>query len=344
MVAGLLAGTCSALAQQPAAPALVPPENAPQAVPLSLDPGPGESESESPLPSRLVPAKGKPVEPPLIEVLPPPAEPIVEGPRRAYPGAPGLASPLPADSLPLGEPQPTLAVSEDLQVWLTQFVLQNIPHEFEDKRQWGKTGYVWDGLKISNDGLQIKTKRRKKQVNDGTWKMYRVELLNPHEEFHVRLENLHDAGRQRAGFDIVVSARVHAFGRMTKYVKGVQLASLSANADASLELRMNCRLGLRLDPSKLLPDVILAPEVTDADLRLTRFHLQDVSDLGGSLARELGHGVRNVLEDKIREERRRLPEKINRQLAKNQDKLRISFSDLARSEWSELTKFLPSGK
>lgn len=234
--------------------------------------------------------------------------------------------------------------SDALQAWLTQFVLARIPHEFEDKRKWGMTTHVWDGLHVSHDGLQVKTKRRRKEVNDGTWRMYRAELLNPAEEFHVRLENLHDAGKTRAGFDLVVSARVHAFGRMTKYVKGVQLASLSANADATVQLRLRCRLGLRLDGARLPPDVILIPEVTDADLTLVRFHLQDVSDVGGTLAKELGRGVKNMLEEKIHDERRKLPERINRELDKQRDKLRISLADLTSSKWSELSKFVARGK
>lgn len=231
-----------------------------------------------------------------------------------------------------------------MQAWLAQFVLARIPHEFEDKRKWGMKTHVWDGVKVSNDGLQIKTKRRRKEVNDGTWRMYRAELLNPAQEFHVRLENLHDAGQGRAGFDLVVVARVHAFGRMTKYVKGVQLASLSANADATIQLRLRCRVGLRLEGAKLPPDIIVTPEVTDAELKLVRFHLQDVSDVGGSLAKELGRGVQHMLEGKIHEERRKLPERINRELAKHQDKLRISLSDLASSKWSELSKFVTRGK
>ena len=286
-----------------------------------------------------MPAKVSVARPPLVEVLPPLEEVLPEPPttRRADPGAPGLGTPTIA-------PPQRLAVSDELQAWLTQFVLKNMPHEYEDKKQWGKTSSVWDGLKVSSDGLQIKTKRRRKEVNDGTWKMYRAELLNPAQEFHVRLENLHDAGRQRAGFDLVVTARVHAFGRMTQYLKGVQLVSLSANADATIELRMSCQLGLRLDTRKLPPDVLLAPEVVAADVRLLRFHLQDVSDVGGTIAKELGYGVREMLEDKIAAERRRLPEKINRQIDKNRDKLRISLVDLSKSQWSELTKFVPRGK
>lgn len=323
-------------APNPAGPPLVPPDNSPLAPvgpPSELEPV-----------ETISPEQDVPLAPPrnsasVIKVLPPPEELLPSPPgtsrtERSGGNAQITPEPAPAKYVP----------SEALQTWLTQFVYERIPHEFEDKRKWGMTTHVWDGLHVSHDGLQVKTKRRRKEVNDGTWKMYRAELLNPEQEFHVRLENLHDAGKGRAGFDLVITARVHAFGRMTKYVKGVQLVSLSANADATVQLRLRCLLGLKLDSSHLLPDVILAPEVTDAELTLVRFHLQDVSDVGGSLAKELGRGVKNVLDDKIHDERRRLTDRINREIDKNRDKLRVSLADLLSSRWSELSVLLDRGK
>jgi hypothetical protein len=290
-------------------------------------------------PSQDVPLAPPRISGPVVKVLPPLEELLPPPPDSAEPARPEERS--------LQVPEPAAATyqpSEALQAWLTKFVLDRIPHEFEDKRKWGMKTHVWDGLHVSHEGLQIKTKRRRKEVNDGTWKMYRAELLDPAREFHVRLENLHDAGKSRAGFDLVVTARVHAFGRMTKYVKGVQLASFSANADATVQMRLRCRLAMKLDASHLLPDVVLIPEVTDADLALVRFHLQDVSDVGGSLAKELGRGVKNMLDNKIDDEERRLPERINRELAKNRDKLRVSLADLLSSDWRELSQFLDKGK
>ncbi len=224
---------------------------------------------------------------------------------------------------------------------LTGVILENIPHRYEDKRDWGMTSERWDGLHIQLDGLKLKTKRRKKTVNHGTWKMYRIDLVNPNEEFRVRLENGRITDDGFVSFDLVTTAKLHAFGRVSKWVKGVQLYSFSADADAKAQLRLACRFAVGLDPTKLPPDIVFVPEVTGADLRLVEFEVQRISDVGGKIAEELGRGVRRIVEDKLDEKRDKLVERINRKLGEKDDDLRLSLHDLAIDKWRALTTSSP---
>jgi hypothetical protein len=67
---------------------------------------------------------------------------------------------------------PTLVVPEatgeegagqgELESLLRSLVLDAIPHQFEDERRWGQTKEIPVGLRVSNDGLRIRTKRRKR--------------------------------------------------------------------------------------------------------------------------------------------------------------------------------------
>jgi hypothetical protein len=67
-----------------------------------------------------------------------------------------------------------LATADSLQAltgMMNTIVRENLPADFESRDNWGHTTDVWAGVDIRREGLQIKTKRRKKQVNDGTWKL-----------------------------------------------------------------------------------------------------------------------------------------------------------------------------
>ena len=62
----------------------------------------------------------------------------------------------------------------DFNDLITDIILDNIPHQYEDKDDWGRQKQIVSGLKVWRDGLKIKTKRRRKNVNHGTWTRYTV--------------------------------------------------------------------------------------------------------------------------------------------------------------------------
>jgi len=221
----------------------------------------------------------------------------------------------------------------------TTIIRDNIPSNYEDKKKWGMQSERWDGLHIQLKGLQLKTKRRKKLVNHGDWTMYQIELLDPKEQLGVRIENVHETEDGRLELDTYFTARVHAFGRRSKWVKGVQLYSFSADANAKLTLHIRGTIGLGFNVTKLPPDVSLNAHVTAADIKLEEFDLYRVSDVGGEVAQQLGRAVRRILDDKIADTNQKLPDKLNRQIEKKKDRLRFSVHDLVSSKWSELAEF-----
>jgi hypothetical protein len=78
--------------------------------------------------------------------------------------------------------------------------------------------------------------------------------------------------------------------------------------------------------------------VTEAELQVVSYRLERVSQLGGSLAFELGKTLREVLERQVAKQSDKLPRKINQQIEKNQDKLRFSIREIVDSQWSGLAK------
>jgi len=241
-----------------------------------------------------------------------------------------------ASSSATASPSQDAASPGSLRGLITTIVRENLPDQYESRDNWGDTKEIWAGLHVRLDGLQIETKRRKKRVNHGTWKLYRVRFIEPEKYLQVDVQNIHELPNGRVEFDLLADARLDVFARLAQWELGVQLISLSVNAEARTQFRVRCDLGLKLDPSKLPPDVLLDPVVSQAELRLADFRVRRISQLGGPLARELGEEARDLLDKELAKQNQKLPGKINRQIDKNRDKLRLSVQDLLTSQWGGL--------
>jgi hypothetical protein len=287
--------------------------------------------------------------PPLLV---PPANTANSRPAIVATPAPQAAAPAAAPSLPSSAPAvlpdrrleadssdlpQSFTPSEESQQWITALVREHLPDKYEKSKNWGHTTKVWDGLKITTDDGRISTKRRWKEANDGTWYKYRVDLVEPEKHFDVRVENIREVEGGKISADVQVLARLKCFGRMSQWEHGVQLISLSADVDTTVALTAKVDLGMQLDTKNLPPDVLLVPRVRTARVDIVDFRLRRISNARGPLVKSLSSSVREVVEDKLEEQNRgKLAEKLNKQIAKQQDKLRLSLTDVVRSPWAKL--------
>ena len=258
----------------------------------------------------------------------------------ALAGLLGFVAPERADAAPPDAPAAaellTVDRSEGLNRLVTQIILDTLPEEMVYDDKWGGTTEVWDGVRMRWEGNRLTTKRRWKTVNQGTWKRYEIRLIDPDQHFHVSVHNLEELPEGRVGFETRVDAALDLFGRLSEWQRGVQLFSLSATATAVVRLEVRCTLAMHLDPTRLPPDVILDPRVKGADLHLIDFQLHRISEARGPLVRELGRSAQGVLEQQVARRRERLVARINRQIDRRRDDLRLSLYDLLNSRWGDL--------
>jgi len=259
--------------------------------------------------------------------------------KKAPTAKPSTPSPQPV----LTQQEPSSAdAGEEIDNLITSLVLENIPHTFEETKDWGGQDERWDGIKFRREGLRIETKRRKKKVNHGTWKKYSAELLNPDEEFAIQLKNMRETPGEKMAFDVHFTAHLKIAGRQSKWVKGVQLYSLSAHGHTKVRLVVSMEMGVDMDINRFPPDLVFKPVATDADLIVDEFRLDRVGKAGGEVAQQVSKSVRSSLDEKITEKKNKLVEKINKQIKKNQDKLRLSIADVLKSKWTKSAQaFMP---
>jgi hypothetical protein len=223
----------------------------------------------------------------------------------------------------------------EFQEFITGLAREHLPDKYEKHKNWGDTKRVWAGVKLERDGLRVETRRRYREVNDGPWQMYRIDLIRPEKHFQVEVADIRRVDHKILG-QITVVARLHAFGRHAQWERGVQLFSISADATVRVRLKAQVEFTTRIDAGKVPPDLLLSPRVTKADLEILDFRLNRVSDLDGPLVRSLSSTVREIVEDKLAEKRDKLVEKMNKSLAKREAKFRLSASDLVGTPLREL--------
>jgi hypothetical protein len=183
------------------------------------------------------------------------------------------------------------------------------------------------------NGLEVKTKRKWKEVNHGTWKKYRLTLIDPDQHLQARIAHLRQTGPGRIAFQLSLAAKIDAYARLQEWRRGLRLLSISADAVADIELDVALEMTTELDATKLPPDLVLQPTATAAELRLVQFKLKRVSKADGPIIRELGDGLEDVLRNRLAANRDKLTAKINKALAKNPDALRLSLHDLVKQRW-----------
>jgi hypothetical protein len=240
----------------------------------------------------------------------------------------GQNNPLPAPPAPTQESPLSAEDLEGLSQLIRQIALRSLPDDFENDKDWGRTKEVWAGLKISRDGLHIKTKRRKKSVKHGTWKKYSAHLVKPEETLAIQISNVTDLPGKGVGFDLAIDARIAAQARWAEWGLGVQLYNVGAEAEARVRIDMKCELDLSFDMTTFPPALALKPQVADAKLQLIDFRVHRISKLDGPVVKQIGPALHGVLEDEINDRKSKLISEINRAIAKREDDLRLSFQEL----------------
>lgn len=292
-------------------------------VALVLNSAVGKTLADDPVPSRA---------PPLLTAADTSTSPSQPASKNPLPPPPQVATSAPAAA----EPPDAFTPSAEFQEWITNVVREHLPHDYEKKKNWGNQAKTMSGLSVRMEDGRLETRRKFKQANDGSWQMYRVTLKDPAEKFDVRIANIRQLPKGKVGIDITVLASLEVFGRQSLWERGVQLFSISAEADARVKLWAQAEVATRMDLTRFPPDVILDPEITAARFEIPDFRMRRIGQAHGPLVRSLSHATREALEEKLADDNAKLVAKLNRAIAKQEKKLKLSLADVMSSKWSGL--------
>lgn len=235
---------------------------------------------------------------------------------------------------------PSARLEESLSSIMQQLVVDSVPRQFSDDRQWGKTAKVMNGLKIEHDGESIKIRKHTHEVNDGLWKEYRAELIDPKNGLKIHVQNVHTSGPNQTSLELFLAGRMHGQARLEQWKDGVKLLTITTDADCRIEARLDMDVRLTWKAEAVLGDVTVEPKVTHADLKLVDFQLQKISKLQGWAARELGDGLKPAIAKQLHREEPKLVEKLNAAIAKKQSQLHFSADAAVSTSLSKIESLL----
>lgn len=238
-------------------------------------------------------------------------------------------------SAALTPPVETYPVSDELEQWITELVLEQVPREYASNKKWGGKKKVMSGLDWELDGVKVETRRQWKEVNHGNWSRYRVKLIEPEKQFRIEIENLRNNDDGAAEFDLIVAAKLDCYGQVAHWQRGVQLVSMSVEADANARMIAHVVVKMSLVGNTFPPDILLQPKVTSADLKLDDLKLRRVSQADGPVVKSMSGLAEEGVEEIMQEQRDKLVDKMNAQIVKKKDKLRIPLSKVTTSKWGK---------
>ncbi len=214
--------------------------------------------------------------------------------------------------------------------WAAYLVQANIPPHYESKKNWGATKRVYAGIDVDNDGLKLKTHRRYRDVRHGKWLKYEIELQEPtnSENLKIEVRRAETLPDGRIAMEVRIESKLDIDARQERWNYGLQLYSVSVRASARVRMTIKATFGIAIDYSRIPPDVLFQPQVDFAELKLIDLEVDQISKLGSDIAEELGDIAERLLRDEyLPKQNEKLAQKLNAQIERQRDKLRISASD-----------------
>ncbi len=232
-------------------------------------------------------------------------------------------------------PDTNVPPNGQLREFLETLLEESLPRTFDEEDGWGGTKEVFNGWDVDTKNAQIKTKRKWKTANHGTWKRYHLELVDPRQNLDIQIHPPQSKPDGSIDWGIVVSARIHAVAELQEWRRGVRLLGTSCEGEASIRLAWSGNLRYEWDSDQIPPDLILHPVVEQAFVELIDFDLSRISHADGPGVRGLGEGLEGLLHDRVRDQAPRLLEKSNGWIEKHPEKLRLSVQDAITDTWKD---------
>ncbi len=245
-------------------------------------------------------------------------------------------------TLPISESQARASVQ-----WLAELALRESPRTYSGDKDWGETKKVWAGVKLRREGLEIKTKRRFKELRHGRWIKYELTLpppvtpdSNQSGGTTAKIHRVRRTGDLQPGvppesqtnthwqIDASVRAPMEFNARIERWNRGVQWYSIGIKGKMQVRLDTSASLQFFADYAEVPPAFVIAPNITMAHLDLEEFEVDRVSKIGGDVAEEWGEIMEKVVRDVfLRKQNEKLARKLNQSIAKHDDDLRLSLAD-----------------
>lgn len=227
---------------------------------------------------------------------------------------------------------PTTAAPPDpaLGRLVKAIVIDNTPLHWEERKGWGDQVHVFDGFRFTGKGLRVKAHVKKKAVNHGLWKYYRVEVVDPDKNLHVRFPKLDYIDGEGIRFVVVVDAHLVGYADFKQYNNGVKVFSAATEAEFDAQAIIEGTIGVAFVYNGWESEIQWTPKVESVQLELPNMDVQRFGKIKGPLAQETGDSFRKLLQRQLQKQEGKMTVKMNKAIQKKLDEgpLRLSLQGL----------------
>jgi hypothetical protein len=188
-----------------------------------------------------------------------------------------------------------------LERLIHKMIAAQFPKDFEQGVNWGKTIPVPEKLRLPRLRTRVMVDGRE-ELPHGLWRKVRAKMDDPAKNVVIRVRDLQPKGQGLYRLSLDVDAALRGEIEVVHWQKGLKLVNVIAQGDAVVGMAVECDVKVRLDPKQAPGKVKLEPTVTDVQLRLKDFALQEVAlrrlgpVLQGEQAQAAGELLKGVVE------------------------------------------------
>jgi hypothetical protein len=219
----------------------------------------------------------------------------------------------------VGQPPTALSEESALASTLSQLIREAIPLSYDKQKDWGAAREITVGYRVDGKPFHYHVHRRKKAVEHGVWKHYKLRVVEPDKNLRVRLRDLRPVAPGRMAFTLELESKLDAWARAKIYQYGVHIIALEVEGDLQMRIQIEGEIALQATAANGAAAIAAHPVVTHAKLSLDELRIRRISDARGPIVRELSDGIRSIVEDELNGPH--LTAKLNRAIEKKRDRL-----------------------
>jgi hypothetical protein len=221
----------------------------------------------------------------------------------------------------------------DLARVIQQVVATQLPREYEDRKEWGKTVPIPENLENARLRRRVKVGDHE-EFPDGPWRRTRLWVDDPARDVQIRVQEVRKTDASKTHIRVEAVAALHGERQRQQWLRGLPLLDITAQADAVVSVALECDVAISLNTTAFPPELRVEPRVTQLHIGLKSFTLKQVGKLiKGDLAEKLGHELQGMLEDLLKHKEPEIKEKANEAIARalKQNKGKLSADALLKA-------------
>lgn len=191
----------------------------------------------------------------------------------------------------------------ELSKLIHKIVIKDLPKEFTDTSDWGRTVPIPPKLRLPNLRTKVKVGDNE-ELPHGLWKKARLWLDEPAKDVAIKvreLRRLGDSKSYRLGVDATLA--FNGIREWQHWQKGLATFGASAQARATIMVSLDIDVALSLGAGKFPPELKIEPKVVESKLLLKEFDLLRVTPiyglgalLEGEKAKEIGNEFKGLIQ------------------------------------------------